>query len=108
MRFDIPDVSRRLDAILRDLGYLAPQDRVDRGRAFRVVRRRTLRPVKESRFADLCKGSGAAMTAEEAVMLADSLGFDVRRLLYDDGLVPKFPERPSNIFDELDIIGLPE
>lgn len=100
-RWDIPDVARRLDGILRDLRY-ARGDEVDRARAARVINRRSARTMTAVRFEELCEGQGGPMTAVEAVQVADGLGVDVRRLLYEE--IPKRPERPDNIWDELDLM----
>lgn len=105
-RYDLPDHARRLDTILRDLGYVTSRggDRVDRARACKVINRRVLRPLAQNRFDSLCQGT--TMTAEEAVQIADGLGFNVLRLLYDDP--PRRPERPQNLLDELDALGYVE
>lgn len=107
-RYDLPDHARRLDAILRDLGYAGEDGEgwPDWRRANRVVNRRTLRPMKDNRFHNLLLGKGAALTADEAVQIADGLGFDVLDLLYDDP--PRHRKRPRNLHDELDAIGMPD
>lgn len=104
-RYDLNDHARRLDAILRDLGYAGEDGEgwPDWRRANRVVNRRTLRPMKDNRFHNILLGKGAALTADEAVQIADGLGVDVRRILYDE--IPRRPERPRNLLDELDAIG---
>ena len=107
-RYDLPDIARRLDRILRDLGYAGEEGEgdVDLCRACRVINRRTRRPMSEARFKALTGKKGDTMTAAEATQVAEALGFDVRRLLYDD--IPRRPERPDNILDELDWIGIPD
>ena len=100
-RYDLPDVSRRLIEVLIDLGYSV--DRGGKARACRVINRKTLRPMKDSRFLALCNGEGAAMTAEEARQVADGLSVDVRRILYDTP--PIRPEKPGSFLDELDEAG---
>lgn len=111
-RFDLPDHSRRLDTLLRDLGYAGPDgdDEIDVARAARVVNRRVWKPFEEARLKAILKGDimgkTSRLTADEAVQLADGLGFNVLRLLYEEP--PRHPERPKNLLDELDAIGLPD
>lgn len=106
-RYDANDHARRLDQLLRDLGYADAEGEgwPDWRRAHRIVSRRTRRPMKETRFHNILLGEGLPLTADEAVQLAEGLGVDVRRLLYDEGQVPRKPERPRNLLDELDSIG---
>lgn len=101
-----PEAARRLDRVLRDLRY-GPEDggEVDIRRACRVINRHQRRELDPRRLAQLHRGSGAAMTAREAVQIAEGLGVDVRRLLYDPENMPRFPERPENLIDFLDLIG---
>jgi len=106
-RFELPDHARRLDEVLRDLGYVTESDRTDLEQAYRVFLRRSLLYMNEERFRALAKGKGADMTAEEATRLADGLGFDVRRLLYESGMIPTRPDRPQSLLDELDGAGSP-
>ncbi len=104
-RYDLPDMARRIQDALADLGYADDAGRIDRKRAYRVTSRRTCRPLEEGRFRDMVDGRGPGLSADEAVQLADGLGFDVRRILYEE--IPRHAERPKSMFDELDQIGLP-
>ena len=99
-RYDLPDVARRLDGILRDLRY-ERDGKVDRVRAARVINRWSARAMTPERFEELCEGNGQPMTAVEVTQVADGLGVDVRRILYEE--VPQRPERPENLFDALDV-----
>lgn len=107
-RYDLTDHARRLDMILRDLGYAGEDGEgwPDWRRACKVINRRVWRPLPENRLHNLLLGKGAPMTADEAVQVADGLGFDVRRLLYEEP--PRRPERPQNLLDELDWVGMPD
>jgi hypothetical protein len=99
-RYDLPDVARRLDDVLRSRRY-EKGGKVDRTKAWKVIDRRIPRAVTRERFEELCEGEGPAMTAVEATIVSDGLGFDVRRLLYEEDAIPK-GERPERLLDEIE------